>query len=71
MSQRLTPFVSAQPLVEAVAQGFTDILKIPVAQVEVKFLERTADFNPGMSPGHDAEHSVFVAYIFNDITRVL
>ena len=38
---------------------------------DLNFLERAADFNPRMPTGHDAEHTVFVAYILNDITRVL
>lgn len=66
----LMTLISPHPFVESVDDRLPDELEIAVAQVEEKFFERASDFNPRMTPAHDAIDTFLIRCMLDDVARV-
>lgn len=55
---------------DAVLHCFANVLQFAVAETQPKLFKRASDFNPRMSPALNAEESVLIVHVFNDVARM-
>lgn len=55
---------------DAVLHCFANVLQFAVAETQPKLFKRASDFNPRMSPALNAEESVLIVHVLNDVARM-